>query len=110
MPCDFTVLVRRHANALVVAVHGEVDIATAPELQDAVAAALRELPAVLVIDLTDVAFLSATGLFVLAWAADAAQRTAVRVVTSGRKCEHPIRMTGLDTVLVLHGSVGEALR
>ena len=49
------------AGVPVVRVVGELDIATAPELQEAVDAALRAAPAALVVDLTPTTFLDSTG-------------------------------------------------
>jgi ABC-type transporter Mla MlaB component len=46
----------------VVVVDGEVDIATAPELAEAVAEALEKLPRTLVFDLADVTFLDSSGI------------------------------------------------
>ena len=41
--------------------------------------------------------------------ATAAGGHGVRVVAAGRECVRPIRLTGLDTVLSMHGTVAEAL-
>ena len=49
----------------VIAVTGEVDLATAPELERAVKAVLEGGPANLVIDLSDTTFMDSTGLRVL---------------------------------------------
>ncbi|WP_370444737.1 STAS domain-containing protein [Amycolatopsis sp. CA-128772] len=51
-----SVSLRQVETALVLSVGGEVDLVTAPELNDAVTAALAEAPAVLIVDLTAVTF------------------------------------------------------
>jgi anti-sigma B factor antagonist len=47
------------------AVRGEVDVATAPLVEEALDAAIRETAGAFVLDLTDVAFLDSSGLNVL---------------------------------------------
>jgi anti-sigma B factor antagonist len=49
----------------VVKVHGEVDVATAPELADYVAAALARDPVSLVLDLTDTTLFDCSGIAVV---------------------------------------------
>jgi anti-sigma B factor antagonist len=53
----------------VVEVHGEVDVATAPELADYMAAALARDPVTLVLDLTDTTFFDCSGIAVVVTAA-----------------------------------------
>lgn len=54
------------ANNIVVVIRGEVDLATAPELWACVDAAIVAAPRDLVLDLTEVSFLDAAGLGVIA--------------------------------------------
>ena len=99
LPID--VLVDRPTPGVVVAtVSGEVDMLTAPSLRDVVTSELADC-AVLVIDLSGVAFLGSAGLAVLVEASHEAQRRQVelRVVATGRSVRRPLEITGLDEVL-----------
>jgi anti-sigma B factor antagonist len=49
----------------VVEIHGEVDLATAPELADCVTAALARDPVDLIVDMTNTTFLDCSGISVL---------------------------------------------
>jgi anti-sigma B factor antagonist len=66
----------------VLEVHGELDLVTAPQLEQAVAAALSPAPQLLVVDLTHTAFLDSSGARQVARAARSAARagSAARVV------------------------------
>jgi anti-anti-sigma factor len=99
LPID--VAVDRPTPGVVVAtVSGEVDMLTAPSLRTVVLAELADC-AVLVIDLTKVAFLGSAGLAVLVEASHEAQRRQVelRLVATGRSVRRPLEITGLDEVL-----------
>ena len=105
------VTVERRAGTVVLCVRGELDVATTPALGESVELALRARPAGLVIDLSEVTFLSSAGLFALAAATRAGKgHTVVRVVAAGRECERPTYLTGLDAVLALHRTLDDALR
>lgn len=106
---EFDVSITRFTGATVLYVRGEVDVVTAPALRIAIAGVLRAEPEVLVIDLQAVTFLSSAGLLTLVEAA-AAGPPEVRVVAVGRECRRPIHLTGLDTVLSMHGSLADALK
>jgi anti-sigma B factor antagonist len=103
----------RVGTATVLTVAGEVDMLTAPRLQEAVDEALRDPAASdVVVDLTSVTFLGSHGLAALVTAARAAQqhREALRIVVDHqRPVIQPIRVTGLDGVLALYHRLDEAL-
>ena len=103
----FDVSVVRLTGTTVLCVCGEVDVATVPGLRAAIAEAMRPRPRVLVIDLLAVTFLASCGLLALAEAA--AERAEVRVVAASRECVRPIRVTGLDAVLSMYGTLADAL-
>ncbi|TAK68215.1 MAG: STAS domain-containing protein [Actinomycetota bacterium] len=94
----------------IVGVAGEVDIATAPEL-DAVLAALPAGPAAVVVDLVDVGFLDSTGLGVLVKASARAREHggSFGLVVANPSVDKVFRLTGLDAVIPLHASVAEAV-
>jgi anti-sigma B factor antagonist len=104
-----TTVVRWSGHEVVVRVAGEVDLLTAPHLEDVVTEALREAPEVAVIDLSEVAFLGAAGLSVLIRAHLRGRPGSVRVVASDRPTLRPLRVTGLTSFLAIYPSREEAL-
>lgn len=94
----------------VVAVSGEVDMLTAPQLR---AAVLPHLDAngTLVLDLSGVSFLGSAGLAVLVEASQHAQRrgSQFRVVAVERAVTRPLAATGLGEVFSVFESVEQAL-
>ncbi|CAN5221533.1 hypothetical protein BH18ACT4_BH18ACT4_06720 [soil metagenome] len=98
-------------SAAVLAVHGEVDVATAPRLREQVLALVADGYEHIVIDLEGVEFLDSTGLGVLVGALK-------RVRTHGGElslvCTRPrvlkvFEITGLTRVFAIHGSVASAV-
>ena len=101
-------------EALVVTVAGEIDLYTVDRLRAAVAAGFDQLHdgEVLVIDLTEVTFLSSQGLQALVEVTLAAQQRReplAIVVDHTRPVVRPIEVTGLDEVLALFNTVEDAL-
>ncbi|MBW4721096.1 STAS domain-containing protein [Saccharothrix obliqua] len=94
----------------VVAVGGEIDMLTAPELRTSVLGRL-DSGDTLVLDLSGVSFLGSAGLAVLVEASQHAKRrgTEFRVVAVERAVTRPLAATGLGEVFSVHGSVAEAL-
>lgn len=104
---------RSGGTQLLVRVAGEVDLATAPALAEALELTRRYARKVggiteIVIDLRPVKFLSAAGLAVLARAHSRCHRDAVplRVVADRRAVILPLRLTGLDETLRLRVEPG----
>jgi anti-anti-sigma factor len=105
-----TIGVEHRDTAVIVHVRGELDVATAPELREAIATALRDAPSLLVINLSGVRFLASSGMAALADAHQVgAGRTTIRVVATGRECLRPIRLTGLDATMEIHPTVHDAV-
>ncbi len=97
-------------RTVVVAVSGDVDIATAPELAEAIQAAAREEPAALIVDLSRVEFLASAGMSLLITAhRDIAPSARFGVVADGPSTSRPLKMIGIDTVFALYRTLGEAL-
>ncbi|MFD0207136.1 MULTISPECIES: STAS domain-containing protein [Saccharothrix] len=94
----------------VLAVSGEVDMLTAPQLR---ADALRHLDdgRTLVLDLSGVSFLGSAGLAVLVEASQQAKRRGAefRVVAVERAVTRPLVATGLGEVFSVFESVDQAL-
>ncbi|HEY4021503.1 MAG TPA: STAS domain-containing protein [Pseudonocardiaceae bacterium] len=96
-------------DAIVLTVAGEIDMTTAPALEDAVRQSLAERPARLVIDLTGAEFLSSAGIAVLVLAHRNGAGVALRVVASDRVVLRPLELTGLIGDLAIYSSLETAL-
>ena len=106
----FGVHARTSRDVVVVTATGDVDALTAPRLQDAIVEALDAASAALVVDLTDVEFLSSAGMSVLmAGYRRADPDTAFCVVADGPFTDRPMRMIGLDRELRLYPTLSAAL-
>jgi anti-sigma B factor antagonist len=101
-------------SAAVVTVAGEVDLATAAQLESAASRGLAQAGERLcVVDLTSVSFLGSPGLSALVRAAKQAEKRPAPlriVVDSNRPVIRPLEISGLDQVLSLYHTVEEALR
>jgi anti-sigma B factor antagonist len=97
-------------GAVVLAVSGEVDMLSAPQLAEAIHTALGLKPAALIVDLTKVEFLASAGLSVLVnGQTEAASSTRFTVVADGPATSRPIKLMGIDGVLALHRTLDNAL-
>jgi anti-anti-sigma factor len=76
-----------------IAVSGEIDLGTAPQLESALADALNAAPGHITVDLSDVDFIDSTGVSVL-----------VRSAHQGEQCGVTVRVHGA------HGIVARVLR
>jgi anti-sigma B factor antagonist len=102
-------------DGIVLEVDGEVDGLTAPRLREAISAAFDRVDGrPLVLDLSAVRFLGSAGLRMLfdsaAEAVNQRGRQPLRIVVDHtRPVIRPIEIVGLDNVLALYESVGDAL-
>jgi len=95
---------------VVTALHGDVDLATAPAMRAALDDALADAPPVLVLDLSGVQFMASVGLTALVvLARDIPDGTELRIVASGRATLRPIQLTGLEQTLPLYPTIEAAL-
>ncbi|MCV7445635.1 STAS domain-containing protein [Mycobacterium paraense] len=109
-PTTFDVGKHQVDDAVVLTVSGEVDMLSAPQLAEAIRAALAAGPAALVIDLTKVDFLASAGMTVLVTAqAEVTPPTRFAVVANGSATSRPIKLMGLDNVLALYSTLDSAL-
>lgn len=100
----------QHDDALVLHVSGDIDLASAPTLSQAIVAALDDRPPTLVFDLTGVRFLASVGLSLLIEAQSSAYpATHVVVVADGPVTARPITITGVDEIVPLYATLSEAL-
>lgn len=100
----------REGHVVVQRFTGEIDSLTAPQLSDALAGV--DPDADLVVDLTEVRFLSSAGLSVLV---DHLERCRARdvtfsVVATSHATLRPIQITALDRVIPLYPSVTDAVK
>ena len=108
VPRLLDVAVRTENGTAIVTVQGEVDMASAPQLQAALEDAQRGGDP-LVVDMSEVGFLGSAGLSVLLVISEAAAPGAgLRVVVSDA-VRRPIELTGLDKLLSVHESLADAL-
>jgi anti-sigma B factor antagonist len=96
--------------AVVLAVSGEVDMLSAPQLADAIHTALEGKPAALIIDLSKVEFLASAGMTVLVNAqAHIAPPTQFAVVAHGAATSRPIKLIGIDRMFQVYSTLDSAL-
>ena len=94
----------------ILALDGEFDLYTAPEVDRAVDVILRRFPRRLVVDLSQVSFLNSAGLEVLvACHRRAGTRTDLRIVASTRSTWRPLQIVRLHETLIIHTSRAAAV-
>jgi len=97
-------------EGVAVVVTGELDVVTAPKLDERIEHALRDRPPLLLIDLTGVTFLGSAGMTSLVAAHRiAGDTTTVRIVATGRSTARAMQIVGLDQQLAIFASREEAL-
>jgi anti-sigma B factor antagonist len=96
----------------VVEATGEVDLATVPQLREAISDHIVAGRTSLLVDLRAVTYLDSTGLGVLVGAAKAAgsQGGSLRLVCDNPRVLRLLRITGLDKALAVHPTVESALQ
>lgn len=97
-------------DVTVVAVAGEIDMLSAPELRAAMAAHLAD-NTTFVLDMTGVSFLGSAGLAALVEGLQQSRRRGIafRIVAVERAVTRPLVATGLGDVFAVFGTVEEAL-
>ena len=109
-PDSITTLVEDHDGVSVVSVSGEIDLVTAPALEQAIGAVVADGPTALVIDLSAVEFLGSVGLKILAATYEKLGKTTeFGVVARGPATRRPIHLTGLDKTFPLYPTLDDAL-
>jgi anti-anti-sigma factor len=105
-----TVSVEHRDGIAVIVVAGEIDMASAPKLEAAVADVVAEDPGGVVVALSAVDFMGSVGVRILVEAQQqigAADRFAV--VSKGSATRRPIQLAGLDETLALYSTLDEAV-
>jgi anti-anti-sigma factor len=94
----------------VIATSGVVDMITAPQLEEAIKAALAKSPKGIVVDLTDVEFLASAGMGVIVAAHDAApDGVVIHIVAEGPATSRPLKLVGIADIVPLHATLDDAL-
>ena len=107
---DFGVAEHWVERAVVIAAWGDLDLATAPQLADAIEAAARKEPAALIVDLSRIDFLASVGMTVLITAhRDIVPLMRFGVVADGASTSRPLKMIGIDTIVDVYNTLDEAL-
>jgi anti-sigma B factor antagonist len=102
-PPLFRVGVNRSDAGVVVAVDGELDLATAPELRDSLVALSEEGPTDIILDLTSLRFIDSTGLSVLVMAHNRARadRGSILLRNPSPSVLRILEITGLVSVFTI---------
>ncbi|HKS49735.1 MAG TPA: STAS domain-containing protein [Amycolatopsis sp.] len=100
----------REGGVVVLSVAGEIDLVSAPSLEEPLTHALAERPKILIVDLTEVGFLASAGMSVLVAAHNrAGEHTDMRLVASGSATFRPMELTGLAEALAIYPDLNQAL-
>lgn len=101
---------RRDHDVTVLFVEGDIDLATAPALEEAAAAARTSAGRALVIDLTGVTFMGSAGLRVLVLAAQELDPAVFyAVVADSPATRRPIEVTALNEMFATFATLDAAL-
>lgn len=97
----------------VISVHGDIDALTAPQLSSSIADVAGELPAAVIVDLTDVQFLSSSGITALVSGNEqlvikAATKASFAVVADGPSTSRPLKMMAIDSIFPMYSTLQEA--
>jgi anti-sigma B factor antagonist len=108
---EFHVAVREEDGAIVIVIGGELDLASAPRLDEEVQTALSSEAETLILDLRELAFMDSTGLSVLVRAHQAAEDAGRRliVVQGPAQVARLLSLTGVAERLTVVDSPEDAL-
>lgn len=108
---ELSLEVRRHADAVAVAVTGEIDMHTAPELGGKLRELIEGGEHRIVLDLSGVDFLDSTGLGVMVGAMKELSEHGgwMRLVCPEERVLRVFRITGLDQKVAIFGTQDAAL-
>lgn len=107
---DLSVTVHWRGPAVILTVSGEIDMATAGRLEEALNLALTNEPERLVLDLSGVDFFSSAGITPLVATQEATRgHTTFALVVSGDAVFRSLKLTGVDLDLAIFSTVEDAL-
>lgn len=95
------------SDRYLITVSGEVDLATSPDLDVAIIAAIDSGTSSVVIDLTDVSFMDSSGLGVIVRALKRCREAEndLDLVITNERVLKVFGITGLDQVIPIHASI-----
>jgi anti-anti-sigma factor len=106
-----TVITVLHEELVILTVQGSIDGVTAPQLSEAVTAALTGAPGGLIIDLTTTEFLASAGMTALLTAHEAITPTGqFGIVADGPSTSRPLQIMGLDQTMNLYPTLDQAVQ
>lgn len=109
-PRGFSVEVENQGETVVLNVVGEVDLVSAPVLEQSISTVLERRPEMLVVDLSRVDFLASVGMSVLIGCnAQAGDATRFRLVATGAATFRPLQLTGVTDTISIFPTRDEAL-
>ncbi|MDT5137467.1 MAG: anti-sigma factor antagonist [Mycobacterium sp.] len=109
-PDSITATVADHDGVVVLSIGGEIDLVTAPALEEAIGGVVVDNPAALIIDLSGVEFLGSVGLKILAATYEKlGDKAEFGVVARGPATRRPIHLTGLDKTFPLYPTLDDAV-
>jgi anti-anti-sigma factor len=109
-PDSITATVTDHDGVAVLSISGEIDLVTAPALEEAIGGVVADNPTALIVDLSAVDFLGSVGLKILAATYEKlGNSTEFGVVARGPATRRPIHLTGLDKTFPLYPTLDDAL-
>jgi anti-sigma B factor antagonist len=96
----FRLTVNGSADRAVVSLEGELDLATAPRLREELASLAEQADSVIVVDLTNLAFIDSTGLSVLVMALNRSQACGGSIVlrNPSQSVMRILEITGLVSI------------
>ena len=107
----FEIAQRTEAEMPVLAVRGEIDVSTAPQLRDRLLAVAQDGHATAVVDLSEVSFLDSTALGVLVSGLKRFRSAGgdLRLVVTGQRVAKVLEITGLGDVFPIYESADAAV-
>ncbi len=109
---EFEVTGSDQPGVAVLAVRGEIDVATAPEFHASLSDLIAEGPEVVMVDLRAVSFIDSTGLGVLVGAEKEMREGGrdLRLVVTQPQITRLLSLTGLDEVFTVVSTPSESVR
>jgi anti-sigma B factor antagonist len=91
--------------------HRTLDMLTAPQLENALDAALAQQPPAIIVNLLGVEFMASAGMSVLLKVHEkAVESTPLGIVASGVTTARPMRLVGMDQTIPMFETLDEAIR
>lgn len=107
---EFDVRPKWIGKLAVLSVYGDLDILTAPALNEAIVAVLPDSPEAVIVNLDGVGFLASAGMSALIRAHQQVTPTApFIVVADGPATSRPLKLVGVDAIVTLYPTLERAI-